>query len=280
MMEYYSGVLFLTTNRVGVFDEAFTSRIHISLYYPPLDRKSTLQIFQKNWERIRTRYEKAGRNIDVKDSELTEFAIDYFEQNKEGRWNGRQIRNAFQSALALAELDALGTGDILDETDHKRDVVLGRKNFDIVAESYQGFTNYLKQVYGADFARRARENLWRFDAFGSPRLPNSLNTRLKVADPPMPPPPGQWTGYDPRQFPPYYAPPQHFAEGYDRSGQGYGGHGARNPPPQSHYPPSQQSPEGHTRPGHTLAYPSTSQPGQYVDPQRWDSRSSEAGPER
>lgn len=31
-LEFYSGILFLTTNRVGTIDEAFKSRIHISLY--------------------------------------------------------------------------------------------------------------------------------------------------------------------------------------------------------------------------------------------------------
>lgn len=36
VLEYFTGMLFLTTNRVGAFDEAFKSRIHISLYYPPL----------------------------------------------------------------------------------------------------------------------------------------------------------------------------------------------------------------------------------------------------
>ncbi|TGJ80709.1 hypothetical protein E0Z10_g8054 [Xylaria hypoxylon] len=225
MMEYYAGVLFLTTNRVGVFDEAFTSRIHISLYYPPLDRKSTLQIFEKNRDRIISRYKKADRAIDINSSEITDFAIDYFENNKEGRWNGRQIRNAFQSALALAELDALGTDDFLNESDHNRPVILNRKNFDTVAESYKGFTNYLKQVYGADFARRARENLWRFDAFGLPRMPNSLKTRLKIAEPAMPPPPGQWggqsyAGYDSRNPQPYHQPQHHYPERYDHPGQG------------------------------------------------------------
>ncbi|KAI0439890.1 hypothetical protein F4803DRAFT_21152 [Xylaria telfairii] len=224
MMEYYAGVLFLTTNRVGVFDEAFTSRIHISLYYPPLDRKSTLQIFQKNWDRINTRYKEAGRVIDIDTSDITEFAIDYFENNKEGRWNGRQIRNAFQSALALAELDALGTDDVLNESEHNKPVNLGRKSFDTVAEAYKGFTSYLKQVYGADFARRARENLWRFDAFGFPRMPNNLNTRLKVAEPIIPPHQGQWPGqgfpgYDPRNPQPYYPPRQHYPDSYDYSGQ-------------------------------------------------------------
>ncbi|KAI1157802.1 hypothetical protein F5B18DRAFT_643522 [Nemania serpens] len=224
-MEYYAGVLFITTNRVGVFDEAFTSRIHISLYYPPLDRKSTLQIFQKNWERINTRYKTAGRDINIETVEITEFAIDYFNNNKEGRWNGRQIRNAFQSALALAELDALGTDDFLNESDHNRPVLLGRKSFDEVAKVYQGFTSYLQQVYGANFARRARENLWRFDAFGSPRMPNSLNTRLMTTETAMPPqPPMQWppqshAGYDPRYSQPYYQPPQHHAGSYDHSAQ-------------------------------------------------------------
>ena len=33
VLEYYNGLLFLTTNRVGTIDEAFKSRIHISLYY-------------------------------------------------------------------------------------------------------------------------------------------------------------------------------------------------------------------------------------------------------
>lgn len=32
MLEYYKGLLFLTTNRVGAFDEAFKSRVHISLF--------------------------------------------------------------------------------------------------------------------------------------------------------------------------------------------------------------------------------------------------------
>lgn len=36
VLEYYAGILFLTTNRIGGFDEAFASRIHMSLHYPQL----------------------------------------------------------------------------------------------------------------------------------------------------------------------------------------------------------------------------------------------------
>ena len=36
-LEYYEGILFLTTNRVEHMDPAFASRIHVSLEYPALD---------------------------------------------------------------------------------------------------------------------------------------------------------------------------------------------------------------------------------------------------
>lgn len=35
-LEYYQGILILTTNRIGDCDPAFESRIHISLHYPDL----------------------------------------------------------------------------------------------------------------------------------------------------------------------------------------------------------------------------------------------------
>lgn len=53
MLDYYDGVLFLTTNRVGTVDEAFRSRIHLSLYYPPLRRKQAQEIFKLNIRRIK-----------------------------------------------------------------------------------------------------------------------------------------------------------------------------------------------------------------------------------
>ncbi|KAH6653884.1 hypothetical protein BKA67DRAFT_263439 [Truncatella angustata] len=176
VLEYYAGVLFLTTNRVGVFDEAFTSRIHISLYYPPLKRDAAHLIFEKNMDKIKSRYAKSQRQIDIKVSEITKFALDYYDQNDQGRWNGRQIRNAFQTALALAELEALGPNE---KNVTNAVVTLGRANFETVATAYKGFMDYLNQTYGGTFARRARENLWRSDTFGMPRVPNPLTTRLR-----------------------------------------------------------------------------------------------------
>lgn len=46
VLEYYEGIMFLTTNRVQTFDAAFQSRVHISLEYPELDKKARKAIWE------------------------------------------------------------------------------------------------------------------------------------------------------------------------------------------------------------------------------------------
>jgi hypothetical protein len=52
-IEYYEGVLSLTSNRVGTFDEAFKSRIQLALHYRPLDQPSRHRIWQNFVGRMR-----------------------------------------------------------------------------------------------------------------------------------------------------------------------------------------------------------------------------------
>ncbi|KAG5656905.1 hypothetical protein KAF25_011074, partial [Fusarium avenaceum] len=88
-LEYYNGILFLTTNRVGTFDEAFTSRIHISLYYPPLSQASTLAVFQVNLSGIQARFQKQKDNgeatLEIDERSINEFILRYYEKNAEAR---------------------------------------------------------------------------------------------------------------------------------------------------------------------------------------------------
>lgn len=51
VLEYYEGIMFLTTNRVQTFDAAFQSRIHISLEYPELDMPARKAIWRSFLER-------------------------------------------------------------------------------------------------------------------------------------------------------------------------------------------------------------------------------------
>jgi hypothetical protein len=112
VLDYYNGILFLTTNRAGVLDEAFKSRIHYKIYYPNLTLEQTLDIWKLNIDRVR-RIEEEIAKVENRDSllinekELIAFAKHRFLEGgsngrSHGRWNGRQIRNAFQVACSMA----------------------------------------------------------------------------------------------------------------------------------------------------------------------------------
>lgn len=173
-LEYYAGILFLTTNRVGDFDEAFTSRIHISLYYPPLDEESTDAVFSVNLGRIRRRFEASGRRLDVDEVEVRMFARRYWQDNPKARWNGRQIRNACQTALALSEFEAQGgmaafeaargagvRYDTRQGDDARKPVKLAVRDFETVAGAYVSFVQYLDDIHGTDAETRAKESFLR-----------------------------------------------------------------------------------------------------------------------
>lgn len=44
-MEYYRGILFLTTNRVGNFEDAFVSRIHSVIHYEGFTMRDSYEGF-------------------------------------------------------------------------------------------------------------------------------------------------------------------------------------------------------------------------------------------
>ncbi|THV49355.1 hypothetical protein BGAL_0199g00140 [Botrytis galanthina] len=147
MLEYYSGILFLTTNRVGAIDDAFRSRLHLTLYYPKLTEKQTRKIFIHNFVRI------ADINKDRKGKELLEFdykksekkIINWAIKTRESlEWNGRQIRNAFQTVLALSEFRAK-TSSV-----ESKSLTVTKKDFEIVANASIQFNEYLLATHGKD----------------------------------------------------------------------------------------------------------------------------------
>ncbi|OAA56882.1 ATPase, AAA-type, core [Cordyceps fumosorosea ARSEF 2679] len=189
-LEYYTGILFLTTNRVGTFDEAFTSRIHVSLYYPPLDARSTLAVFKVNLDRIEERFKKKKQRsvaeLDLDHRSIKQFALRYFRSHDDARWNGRQIRNACQTALALAQFEAqkktnpgvTGAGNVKDmiaaASSKMIKVKMTAKHFHPVSKAYLAFIEYLKDVHGMGAAQQAknfrlRHDLWEPQGLGGQR---------------------------------------------------------------------------------------------------------------
>ncbi|PYI09863.1 P-loop containing nucleoside triphosphate hydrolase protein [Aspergillus sclerotiicarbonarius CBS 121057] len=94
VLEYYNGILILTSNRVGVFDEAFRSRFQVSLHYPNLSRSQRHKIWWNLINRLK-RLQQPG--IDFEDIEC------YIGELAEQEMNGRQIRNAITTARQLAK---------------------------------------------------------------------------------------------------------------------------------------------------------------------------------
>ena len=139
VLEYYGGILFLTTNRVGTFDDAFKSRIHLSLYYPELKLAPTLKVWKMNLARTR----ESLKHVDIEEDEIMEFAEKQYKRSKKedsGRWNGRQIRNAFQTAIALAEWDL--------KIEKTKTAKLTKARFEKVEKASREFDKYLKDTHG------------------------------------------------------------------------------------------------------------------------------------
>lgn len=156
-MEYYAGVLFLTTNRVGDFDEAFTSRIHVSLYYPELDSDKTASVFMLNLDLIKERFRHKKRQVKIDKVRIGIFASRHYIEHPDARWNGRQIRNACHTALALAEFEAQG-GDSTAIENPDATVVLSVEHFETVRDAYIEFTKYINKLHGNNASRRAQES--------------------------------------------------------------------------------------------------------------------------
>jgi len=93
VLEYYDGILVLTSNRVGTFDEAFKSRIQLALHYENLTRTQRRAI----WENFFKRLDEIE-----KDSVDTDNLREYLDELASHDMNGRQIRNSITTARQLA----------------------------------------------------------------------------------------------------------------------------------------------------------------------------------
>jgi hypothetical protein len=90
-LEYFQGILFLTTNRVGQFGEAFLSRIHVSIGYDPLDDEARAQIWQSLFRKLKLDHKSGGPEI--RSEYEAKMYVQKNEDVKKLKWNGREIRN-------------------------------------------------------------------------------------------------------------------------------------------------------------------------------------------
>lgn len=82
LLEYFQGILFLTTNRVETFDDAFQSRIHVALRYGELTTKAKRTVWKLFLDKV-----KAKDGVDTAD--FKEWDYDKLARHN---LNGRQVR--------------------------------------------------------------------------------------------------------------------------------------------------------------------------------------------
>ncbi|CAN9106303.1 unnamed protein product [Alternaria alternata] len=94
-LEYYDGILILTSNRVGTFDEAFKSRIQLALHYDNLGFIQRKKIWRNFIARMKTLEESSITDL--------EDILDHIDELSKEPMNGREIRNAITIARQLAQ---------------------------------------------------------------------------------------------------------------------------------------------------------------------------------
>lgn len=87
-LEYYQGILFLTTNRVGTFDEAFLSRIDVPIYYPEFNEAQRVGIWNTFFSKLEREREK-----DIRVSRPARTFVREDDTLLSLKWNAREIRN-------------------------------------------------------------------------------------------------------------------------------------------------------------------------------------------
>ncbi|XDG06063.1 hypothetical protein ABKA04_005678 [Annulohypoxylon sp. FPYF3050] len=123
VLEYYDGILVLTSNRVGTFDEAFKSRIQLAVHYDNL----TTNQRRKIWGNFIQRLEELGEEgIDFVDLRH------HIPQLAENNINGREIRNVITIARQYARWERGQPNQSNDKLDYEmmKGVLETTKKFD------------------------------------------------------------------------------------------------------------------------------------------------------
>jgi SpoVK/Ycf46/Vps4 family AAA+-type ATPase len=117
-LEYFSGIVFLTSNRVRVFDKAMKSRIHLALEYQP----PNIDMRRRIWTHCLSAIPASDLDLDVEED------VDDFLKEEV---NGREIANCVNTARTLARF--------------KR-VKLQSKHIEIVLETRREFEKSLHNI--------------------------------------------------------------------------------------------------------------------------------------
>ncbi|KAI0868811.1 P-loop containing nucleoside triphosphate hydrolase protein [Hypoxylon argillaceum] len=129
LLEYYKGILFLTTNRVATIDPAFESRIDLIIPFDALDQAARREVWTNFTNRL-------GGSHELCDADFDELS--------QQRLNGREIKSSVKTALMLAKSEEKRL-----QMEHLRTVLRVR----------QRAADYLQSKEGGNMAAGWRDDL-------------------------------------------------------------------------------------------------------------------------
>ena len=96
VLEYFKGILIMTTNRVMTFDVAMLSRCHYAIDFKSLTREQEKKIWQGYLDQLNEKNCRGKSDIETWVSQTT---------RKRTKLSGREIRNVFTTAQTLAQAE-------------------------------------------------------------------------------------------------------------------------------------------------------------------------------
>lgn len=130
-LEYFDGILFLTTNRPGSLDEAFQSRIHITLGLPDLTRENQLKVWALFIHDLDISKDKQLKLMQYVGERVLKEEPNVDGTVKANWLNGRQIRNCVRAAMALATQEG---------------VPISKEHIQAVVDIGRKFTDYMVAI--------------------------------------------------------------------------------------------------------------------------------------
>ncbi|KAL9026509.1 MAG: hypothetical protein Q9196_004835 [Gyalolechia fulgens] len=112
-IESFSGLLFLTTNRIGQLDLAINSRIDVAIHFKEFDFESQKKLWLYYFGIINKIWMDDQSGVYIKTTVMDKFLAD--DWVKENSLSGREIRNAFKQSIKIARCESSIQGGRLSE---------------------------------------------------------------------------------------------------------------------------------------------------------------------
>lgn len=138
-------------------------------------------------QRIKQNNEKADMKILFDETALMKFAKRHYRSHRRNgtTWNGRQIRNAFQTAIGIGQYKRLKTIDEAaaqgkEPEKSSRHIKLTVTSFETVAETTSDFERYIRRTRGDDRERAAAHEFRRDEHSSEPPLKKGYGTPVSM----------------------------------------------------------------------------------------------------